>query len=206
MQVDPAYLRQHYSTLSDDALLAINRSDLVEVARKCYDDELQQRQLSPLASAKGADDGIAYGGQPPGTGEEPEWLDEASEVYSSVIFPGQNSAQDAGNAHDALKAEGIPCYLEMSALPTERENVSAKPTHQWRLLVPNKLNLRATSVLEKEIFNDDFEAEWKTLLEVLSDHELAEMNPQTTFVGLFDRIERVTAAYQEEVARRNQKA
>jgi hypothetical protein len=46
MQVDPEYLRQHYDSLSDEALLAIKRSDLVEIAQKC------KRGLAPLRGVR----------------------------------------------------------------------------------------------------------------------------------------------------------
>ena len=38
-------------------------------------------------------------------------------------------------------------------------------------MVPGNLNQRATSILERDIFNPEFEAEWKTHLEMLSDEE-----------------------------------
>ena len=79
---------------------------------------------------------------------------------------------------------------------------SPSETHRWRLMVPGKLNLRAASVLERDIFNAEFEAGWKMRLEEFSDEELREMNPQVAFCGLFDRIARVNKAYEEEIARR----
>jgi hypothetical protein len=39
--------RQSYRVLSDEEFLAIDRDDLVEVARHCYDAELKRRQLEP---------------------------------------------------------------------------------------------------------------------------------------------------------------
>jgi hypothetical protein len=70
-------------------------------------------------------------------------------------------------------------------------------------MVPGDLNLRATSVLERDIFNTDFEAEWKTHLEMLSDEDVRAMDPREVFCGLFDRVERVTRSYEEEIARRD---
>ena len=61
------------------------------------------------------------------------------------------------------------------------------------------------SVLERAIVNPEFEAAWKTHLEVLSDQELVGMNPQAALCGLFDRIARVNRAYDEEIARRRLK-
>jgi hypothetical protein len=39
--------RESYRTLSDEEFLAIDRDDLVDVARRCYDAELKRRQLEP---------------------------------------------------------------------------------------------------------------------------------------------------------------
>jgi hypothetical protein len=39
--------RRHYRELSDEEFLAIDRDDLVDVARRCYDAELAHRQLEP---------------------------------------------------------------------------------------------------------------------------------------------------------------
>ena len=61
------------------------------------------------------------------------------------------------------------------------------------------------SVLERESFNSEFEAGWKTHLEALSDEELRAMNPKVAFCGLFDRIARVNRVYDEEIARRKLK-
>jgi len=45
MPVDPEYLHQYYASLSDEALLAIDREELVDTAKNCYDHELGQREL-----------------------------------------------------------------------------------------------------------------------------------------------------------------
>ena len=41
MQLDPEYLRQHYASLADDALLEVDRADLVEMARTIFDLEVR---------------------------------------------------------------------------------------------------------------------------------------------------------------------
>jgi hypothetical protein len=48
----------------------------------------------------------------------------------------------------------------------------------------------------------EFEADWKSHLETLSDEDLRAMNPEAAFCGLFDRVERVNRVYDEEIARR----
>jgi len=44
-------LRRHYALLSDEALVAVDRSELVDVAKQVYDQELSQRRLKPARSA-----------------------------------------------------------------------------------------------------------------------------------------------------------
>ena len=54
MKVSAEDFRRQYAGLSDEALLDVDRRDLVEVARTCYDEELARRQLkapSPAAAA-----------------------------------------------------------------------------------------------------------------------------------------------------------
>jgi hypothetical protein len=211
MPVDPEYLRQHYASLSDEALQEIDRADLVETARQCYDYELRQRDLSSRLASAGprlskapqtADEEVAVYAEADDAGPKPEWLDDASEVFSRVDRAGATPASDIVDARNTLEAAGVPCYLDLSDAP-EEASVSPRPTRLWRLMVPGNLNLRATSVLERDIFNADFEAEWKTHLEMLSDEELRAMNPRSVFCGLFDRVERVTRSYDEEIARRD---
>ena len=204
MPVDPEYLREYFASLSDEALLEINREELVKTAQECYDNELSQRELTlgrDVPRADGQHDVAGWQHEAPGAGDEPDWLEEAAEVYSRVDVPGTGPTSDIVDARDALEAAGISCYLDLFEIPEEK-SVFQKPTHRWRLMVPGNLNLHAMSVLERDIFNAEFEAEWKTHLETLSDEELGAMTPRLAFCGLFDRVERVTKAYDEEIARR----
>src|SRR4051794_8666811 len=54
MKLNVEDLRRHYADLSDDALLDIDRHDLVELGRACYDEELARRGLktAPLAPTR----------------------------------------------------------------------------------------------------------------------------------------------------------
>lgn len=202
MQVDLEYLRRQYASLSDEALLALDRSELVEAAQKCYDEELIRRKpiglTTPLVQTADLESHL------PDWENKPEWLDEASEVYSQLEQAGV-TAPEIANARDALEAAGIPCYLDLSD-PPRKESPTQKPPRLWRLMVPGNFNQRATSILERDIFNADFEAEWKTHLEMLSDEELWAMDPKVAFCGLFDRVQRVTRAFDEEIARRQSKS
>jgi len=189
MAVDVKYLREHYASLSDEALLAIDRTELVKEAQQCYDQEFARRKQSRSAPER----------VEPVDLDQPDWVDEAAEVYSRSGHSGSAPANDVLDAEQALEAAGIPCQLE---LIEEEISTAPAPTHRWRVLVPGNLNVHATSVLEREIFNAEFEAGWKMHLETLSDEELRDTTPQETLCGLFDRVDRATKAYDEEIARR----
>lgn len=216
MKPDPAYLRRLYADLSDVELLDIDRRDLTEIAQECYDEELSQRRphLSPLPDEgpRSQDDsGFENEGDPGSLSDgeltaaqdnnhlKPAWYEEGAEVYSTVIYPGRENARDAAEARDVLKEAGIPCFLEMFH---EQSPERTTPSQRWRLSVPGNLSLRAASELETEIFNADFEEEWRVHLEQFSDNELEEMHPRVAFGGLFDRIERITRLYKQELDRR----
>jgi hypothetical protein len=221
MQFDPEDLRQYYASLSDEALLAVDRADLVEMAQTIFDLEVGRRKLVPPPDtrhgqptiprqpdpldAEAEDDEAEVDGETHGAGEKPGWLDEAAEVRSYAVRSAMVQAPDAAvDAQDALEAAGIPCYLDLCEIPPEK-SLSPFGTHRWRLMAPGKLYMRATSVVERENDNPEFEAAWETYLEALSDAELRAMNPQVAFCGLFDRIARVHRVYDEELARRKLK-
>jgi hypothetical protein len=206
MAVDPEFLRQQYASLSDEALLEVDREGLVPIAQKVYDEELNQRNThaQPAAPRSGAAaPRPRVERERPADGENPDWLEDAAEVYSVSEFQGGTASQDAVQARDVLEAAGIPCFLDHSEHPEETSKTP--PSTRWTLLVPGSLNLEATSILDRDIFNTDFEANWKAHLEILSDEELEAVNPQDAFCGLFDRVERVLNTYEAELARRGLK-
>jgi hypothetical protein len=206
LQLDPEYLRQYYASLSDQALREVDRNDLVEMAQLCYDREVAQRKRS--APHETLPTGRSRAGPSPKSAEaigedrdRPDWLEEGSEVYSMYVRPGSPDAGGAEDALAALEAEGIPCHLEAREDPPE-ENVIRAPRQRWVLLVPGELNLHAASVLDRDIFNVEFEGVWRNHLQVLSDEEVLAANPEVVFCGLYDRIDRITRAYREELSSR----
>jgi hypothetical protein len=201
-------LRRHYANLSDQALLDIDRTDLVAVAQKCYDEEVarrgkaqpantSERRTSHPANARLLDDLRETEIDPEGDGPEgPEWLEESACACTFPLLPKKDSIAAAKSAAKALEAAGIPSHLavqEIAPIPSQRE---------YLLMVPAKSRLVAESILQKEIFNETIEADWKTLFEELSDQELIALEPEILFGGLEDRIERLRRAYEEEFARR----
>ena len=205
MQIDPEQLREEYDSLSDEALLQIHRADLIEDARRIYDEELARRQLVPgkIVEKSSQPDAAEVGAELPLDEDHPDWLAEAAEVFSVVDLPGRVPAPEAEKVRDVLLAAGIRCHLELTEV---QDPDSENSQRQWRVLVPGQLNLYASSVLDRDIYNEQFEAEWKTHLETFSDKELRDMQPEVVFCGLFDRLERVKKVYSEELARRNLRA
>ncbi len=206
MAIDPEYLRQQYASLSDEALQDIDRDGLVPAAQKIYDAEVGERQAQsapPARRAAAASPKLRVERELVIEGEEPEWLEDAAEVFSVYERQAGTSSQDAVQARDALEAAGVPCFLDRSEIPEER--TVTPPSTRWSLLVPGDLNMEAASILDRDIFNNDFEAQWQAHLEILSDDELAAVHPEDAFCGLFDRVERVLNAYEAELTRRGLK-
>ncbi len=202
MKIDTDQLRRHFASLSDEALMAVNREDLVDAAQAIYDEEVAQRERTrPALSDEEREDEENY--DTPDDGGRPEWLADAAQIFTQSDLPGRQSAQEAENVRDVLEAAGIPCFLEISEV---HEDVSP-PTHwkEWRVFVPGKLNQRAASIIERDIGNPTFEEQWKAHLEELSDRDLRAMDPESVFCGLFDRVERITRVYNDELVRRRLK-
>ncbi len=206
MPVDTEYLRRHYASLSDDALLDINPAELVEGARACLEAELKHRQLESESASfdpeADTEEGTALDDDIAGDETEPDWLEEGSEVYSSAVRQGDTAGPQLHHARHSLEAEGIPCYLEMHEEEPDDEPPAPGPIRRWRILVPGAYSLEATGVIQREIFNDDFESGWRTHLETLSDEEVRDLDPRQVFCGLFDQVDRVNRAYREELKRR----
>lgn len=209
MAIDPTYLRRHYASLSDEGLLEVDETELVDEARRIFDEEVAQRGLSRDEEA--ADDeveaedealGEAGSGAPDfDGGPEPEWLDEAALAGSFVSQPGSSTPTDtAVDASDALHAAGIPCYVVTGKV--DPPEVSPKPQLEFRLMVPSEWLFEARSVLDKEIFNQEVEEYWRTHFQVLSDDDMRALNLEVVLAGLKDRIERITRVYNEELKQR----
>ena len=195
MKVTPDELRQYYASLSDEMLLRLDPADLTDAARRCYESEFPERHLKPDARPLPAEEDVEEGFE-----LDPDWLEHAACPCSYTAVPGSNRAPDAERAREVLLAAGIPCHL--SVTPPDPRNEESQRYDEYRVLVPASLNLKAISVLDKEIFNADLEADWTTHFADLSDEELRALNPAVICAGLLDRVERLTRAYNDEMARR----
>ena len=214
MQFDPEKLREHYASLSDEALLDLDRKELVEVAQTLYDQELASRGLEGTEDAEEPDepDELDEPVIAPRNRQDferkdseakPPWLEEATVATSFRKFRGLDSVGPAEDARDALENAGIPCCLELYT-----EAVPAAPAQQqeeYRLMVPGHLILQAVSVLDKEVFNPQNDDRLSTYFETLSDDELRELDTEILVAGWLDRIDRLKKAYRKELAQRGLK-
>jgi hypothetical protein len=216
MRADPEYVREYYSSLSNEELLAVDRADLVDMAQQCYDAEVSKRGLTrrsnrrtedargmtaplPYAPDETAGDGEAA----PGSDAPPAWLSNAAEAYSIVERRGAELR--LADACAILATARIPCYSELVELSLSERSPEVA-THRWRIMVPVSLAWRAMSTLDRDIANPDFEAAWRDHLESLRSEDLVAMDPKSVLCSLYDRIERATRVYEEELARRGLQA
>jgi hypothetical protein len=134
MKLDPAELRRQYESLSDEALLAMNRADLVDVARQVYDEEVESRGLGSSAEAETE------------SGKLPE-NESGEEMVEAAVY---DSRSEARLAKSFLRSAEIPCELE---------NEFALDDSPLRLLVPPSLLDQALEVLSAEISEEELAAQ-----------------------------------------------
>lgn len=164
MPIDLEHLRRHYASLSNEGLLDIDRSELVDAARKCYDEEVARRKLARTEAATSAgdtqEDDLDFDTDFGEEDEAVDWLDDAACATSFLGMPGTYAAEEAAMARDALRAAGIPCSIVTRDVPADPPADSTVPEYQ--VMVPGALSLHATSILDRDVFNPKIEDEWRT--------------------------------------------
>jgi len=139
MKVDADDFRRVYDSLNDEALLAVKRDELVEVAQQCYDVEVARRGLAAHDNAAAV--------PAPGSAEaaSPELVEVAT--FTDV--------DDARLARDLLQSAEIPSYLATDAkLPG---NMSAPVG--FRLSVAPSLLEQAREILDTQISDEELAAQ-----------------------------------------------
>ena len=205
MKPDPEYLRRHYAALSDEALLSVGGDDLVDEARNVYLEEVARRKMArsaqPAVEEDGEEEDVSLEFDP-GNGEEPEWLEDGGCACQFSDTPGSQAATDAATARQVLLEAGIPCFLITSPANPEAESGHESKFMDYQLMVPGKRLMEATSVLDRDLFNQELETKWRALFEELPDRDLREMDLDLMLVGYLDRVARLKRAYEDEVERR----
>lgn len=127
MEINADDFRRLYQSLSDDALQALKREDLVPVARECYDRELSNRGLSSDSTS------------------ETQSEENPTEVQGLVEVANFPSFQAASLARAMLTSATIPVSFENESFVTGGV----------RLMVPPEFLEEAREVLEAAPISDD---------------------------------------------------
>ena len=141
MQIDPEDFKRHYALLSDDALLEINRGELVDAARPYYDAELAERKLAPP-------EGEENPSSPDRGDETPSQTEGGPQLVATFL-----SLEEANFARGLLQSADITCSLE------NEHGVQWAGNGALRMMVPASAYDRACEILETEISEEDLIAQ-----------------------------------------------
>jgi hypothetical protein len=134
MKTDPEDFRRQYASLNDEALLEIDRDDLVPIAQQCYDVELAARGLAT-----------------------PEAEEEAAPAPQNALenlieLASFDNPSEAALARSMLRLAEIPCALSTDLpLVGSMFNVAS----DVKLYVPSEFADQAQEVLESEISDEE---------------------------------------------------
>lgn len=140
MTVNPEEFRRRFDQLSDDALLEINRDELVDVARDLYDAELAKRDLLPAEEES-----------PESEPAEGESTDPKEELVLAAEF---TSAQEAAFARSLLKSASIPF-----ASKTNGADVLGTVEEELQVFVPASYLEQANELLATPLSDEDLAAQ-----------------------------------------------
>lgn len=141
MQVDPEEFRRRFENLSDDALLEIDRDELVEVAQELLDAELESRGLLEEPEEDGTEAAPAEG--------EPN--DPADQM---VLAAECGSMQEVQFARSLLTSAGIPTYVQ-----TDFSGILGATEEDTRVYVPASYLEQAQEILATPLSDEELEAQ-----------------------------------------------
>ena len=145
MQIDPEDFKRHYALLSDDALLEINRGELVDVARPYYDAELASRKLALPDSIASAP---AYARSDDPDEDETGQTADGLQLVATFL-----SLDEANFARGLLQSGDIACSLE------NEYGAQWAGNGALRLMVPASAYGRACEILETQISEEELIAQ-----------------------------------------------
>ena len=192
MEVSREDLERRYASLSDEELLAINKNELNDLAQRCHHGEVERRHLSEEIESDDAESEIDVHDVPP------DWLDTAVTVCSVPVGTGRRYAEDAERACIILREAGVPCQVVS-------EHEDGQPD-SLNVMVPGALSLKATSILDRDLFNEELERNWRTHFDELSAKDLRALDVDDLCGGLLDRAARLKRVYEEALVRRGIKS
>jgi hypothetical protein len=204
MQVDRSELGKHFASLNDEELLNLKQEDLTVTAQEIYALEMASRRLTKTLAAKSKiEQGEAsFTDRNRGSDDkpvDPDWHHDGVLVSAFADQPGSNASEKTSKAQASLHAAGIPSHLRV-----ERKFEESFDTME--VLVPIQYAMHATSILDRDVINDEFEAYWRDHLGMLSNEDLLMLDPDVFCAGMLDRVERLKKAYSLEISKRKLKA
>ncbi len=137
MQIDPEEFKRHYAMLSDEALLEIDRDELVDTARTYYDAELAERNLAGTDAEESAS-----------TTEAAAQSEGDLQLVATFV-----SLEEANFARGLLRSADIPCSFE------NEQSAVWSGIGELRLMVPATEYDRACEILDTEISEEDLIAQ-----------------------------------------------
>ncbi|HEX4137240.1 MAG TPA: DUF2007 domain-containing protein [Bryobacteraceae bacterium] len=137
MDVNLEDFRRHFELLSDDALLATNRDDLVETARGCYDEEVTHRGLNAPAVEEAVEEEAVTHQTAPGA--------------ELVLIATYSVYEEANLARGLLESAEIPYQLQNEYL--------SLGGIELRLVVPAAYEEEALQILDSEISEEELAAQ-----------------------------------------------
>ena len=157
MKADLDDFRRLYSSLNDEALLAIDRDELVPMAQQCYDAELSTRGLdAPAEEEEAAPVQNAFG-------------ENLAEIASF------DNPSEASVARSLLRIADIPCMLSTD-LPLTGSILNVAT--DVRLYVPPEFVDQAHEVLDHEISDEDLAAQAEAAALLAEEEAEEEAEPQ----------------------------
>jgi hypothetical protein len=138
MDVNSEDFRRYYDSLSDEALLEVDKEELVDVALSCYNEELRRRRLV----RENEQEELA----------KPD-TERAGEMEDAVLAAAFSSMEEASLARTLLQGAAIPCSLE------NEYSHAFVGSGGLRLMVPAAFLEEALEILDAEISEEDLIAE-----------------------------------------------
>lgn len=194
MALDLEQVRRQYAAMTDEALLEVDPSELVEAARQCYQEELRSRNLRNTRLGAAAADEEDAAPERWADDAEPDWLAEGLVAMSDV--PDRNGNVSVADARLILRKADIACFI------VQRDPEKRGDPITYDLMVQPGQHLLAMSILDRDFFNPQLVQDWQAHFEALSDEELMEIDADLLVAGMRDRIERLVRAYEDELLKR----
>ena len=209
MHIDHGELGQHFALLDDEELLDLKREDLTSEAQGIYDMEIAHRRLGKAPAARKGIEKVEasinkHDSESDDEADDPGWHHDGAVVCVFVDTPGSNSAEMTAKAQASLQAAGIASHLRV------RREIDSRgvrdPYDTMEVLAPVRCAMHAASILDRDLFNDEFETYWRDHLSMLSNEDLLMLDPEIFCAGLLDKLARMKRVYVQEMTKRELKS